>query len=465
MGEEHSVKLSKLRNSPTFSMIGAAALGFLYCVILLLYLLGMDVHSWFRIACIIAILWMVVFYNLLDFYSPVAAYFWYYMVICLLGADPLLQNIVPSIPITNRTFFVLILSLYSFLIGAILVKLFLKSPRYSNKDYKIFKFDKEMSWLLILVGMGTALFTFGFVFKGVPILAADAENARVEMKAGLGFLVTPAIFASQLGGLALFAYYVIKNDRVKVFLAFLIIMVLAITLLGFGYRSHAVSMLLLSFVIYCYIRFGRLPIINTIVVSIIILVSIGVLGLVRRGQANLASNIASVAKYGVQRVMLINPMVVERIMMQFPQQTDFLYGESIWVDFRSLLPGADEGSGIFLKRMLGMEFSGGGVTPSFPGEIYVNFSWLGVLLFSFLIGCLCQGIDHIFVKWEYHSAFDLAFATLLVYRVATLSNGLIGGIVFLNIMPLVTMWLFVKILFSIFPKKPELIQISTPDIG
>jgi oligosaccharide repeat unit polymerase len=382
------------------------------------------------------------------------------MVISLLGADPCLQNIAPSIPITNNTFFILTVSLYLFLIGAILVRLFLKSPRYTRKYYRTSKFDKEMSWLLIFIGIGTALFTFGFVFKSVPLLVADAENARVELKAGLGFLVTPAIFASQLGGLALFAYYSIKNNRLKTFLAFGISLVLATTLLGFGYRSHALSMLLLLFIIYSYNRYGRLPFIKTMVVSIIILVSIGVLGLVRRGQASLASDLVSVAKYGVQRVMLINPMIVERIMIQFPEQTDFLYGKSIWVDFRSLLPGADEGSGIFLKNMLGMHFSGGGVTPSFPGEIYLNFGWLGVVVFSILVGCFCQGIDHIFVKGEYHSAFDLAFTSLLIYRVATLSNGLIGGILFLNIFPLVTLWLLVKILFSVLPKKRIPVRMS-----
>ena len=448
------MKLKSWRNSPNFTFTGFAIVGFLGSSLLLLFNLGMEVHSWFRLAYILAIVWMCVFFNVLDFYSPVTAYFWYYMGVCLLGADPLLQNVAPSPTlITDKTFFILVISLYCFLTGAILVRLVFKSPRYTKEFYKISRFDKAMSWLLIWVGIGTALFTFRLVFKSVPMLLADAENARVELKAGQGFLVTPAMFASQLGGLSLLAYYAIKKDRVKTIAAFGIVLILAVILLGFGFRSPALSMILLAFIIYSYIRYGRLPIFKALVVSIIILAAIGALGLFRRGQASLASDVASVAEYGIHRMMLINPRTLERIMVQFPLQTDFLGGESIWVDFRSLLPGADEGSGLFLKRLLGMEFSGGGVTPSLPGEIYLNFGWVGVVVFSVLLGSFCQGVDYLFVRWEYQSAFDLALATLLIYRIATLANGLIGGILFLNILPMIILWVLVKILFSVLPKR------------
>ena len=74
----------------------------------------------------------------------------------------------------------------------------------------------------------------------------------------------------------------------------------------------------------------------------------------------------------------------------FPERHDYMYGYGYLINIIMLGPGNDLDFTLTLKQILGLSFSGGGVTPTILGELYLNFGYVGCMIGMFIIGMVYQ---------------------------------------------------------------------------
>ena len=76
----------------------------------------------------------------------------------------------------------------------------------------------------------------------------------------------------------------------------------------------------------------------------------------------------------------------------FPLRHDYMHGYGYLINIIMLRPGADLDFTLTLKQILGLDFDGGGVTPTILGELYLNFGFVGCGIGMFFVGILYQRI-------------------------------------------------------------------------
>ena len=91
-------------------------------------------------------------------------------------------------------------------------------------------------------------------------------------------------------------------------------------------------------------------------------------------------------------VHVSNEVIVFRF---FPDHHPFVWGLTYVKNLFTLLPGAQLDVTLWLKEVMGFEFSGGGVTPTLAGEAYINFGYLGLLLVPLVIGVAIVTVERL----------------------------------------------------------------------
>ncbi|MNE85043.1 hypothetical protein D3C80_1819990 [compost metagenome] len=114
-----------------------------------------------------------------------------------------------------------------------------------------------------------------------------------------------------------------------------------------------------------------------------------------------------------------------------------------------LIPGPDINLGEHLKVVLGYDFPGGGITPSYIGTGFVDFGIFGALLYPFITGGV---VATAYVLWPLlvgRSKFS--FLMLLVFSVTTSgvsAAGFVSPYVYFGI-PLVLLGVCVRLFFML----------------
>lgn len=403
----------------------------------------------FRIGVFLSMLTMFLLTDPLNYYNPVVSFWVYYLVVCVLGADPILLNLVGPRFIVPETYQLLLLSFVCFWGGVSYVIFLTGSRRPPRLQQPVMSGgNKKISWIGLFVfvtGAILTLFIFRFVFGVVPLLAEDAENARLALRAGLGFLVFPAMVFLQVGSLIFFVCQVNRVGNMHFIIGTVVVLAASALIVGYGNRAPAAVVLLLAFILFSYIRYGSIQLGKALVVGLGLGLMIGAFGILRWGLSSDYYTLDKLFQSSLFRMMIVTPYLTDLIVQRFPHSVPFQHGATFWADLIALLPGPGESSGLLMKRLLGLQFNGGGIVPSFMGEFYVNFGWMGAGIGSFLTGMLLQWSGFaIAAKKGPRSPVDIVMITILVYQMAIMSSGLIGGIISMNILPLLIVWLVLK---------------------
>ena len=81
------------------------------------------------------------------------------------------------------------------------------------------------------------------------------------------------------------------------------------------------------------------------------------------------------------------------IFKKFPSEIEFQHGQTFLINLKLLMPGPDIDFTLWLKEALGLEFFGGGVTPTILGELYINFGYCGIYAGMFALGAVFSYLD------------------------------------------------------------------------
>jgi oligosaccharide repeat unit polymerase len=291
------------------------------------------------------------------------------------------------------------------------------------------KYSSRNIFLLFMIGFFMLVFYF-YLSGGIILLNQDAENFRVEAVKGKGMFI--------VGGMSLLRIASLMEEnklrrRVYILIAFLMIV-------GTGFRSQALSLILVGFIIYDFSK-NKAKIMPMVLLGFSIMVLYSLIGIFRRGMTQWS--ILSIYKPFIWR-LYVNTYNFNNIMLKYPKD-QFMLGETYINDLLTLLPGSQETFIMKLKSILGIEFAGGSLTPSVFGEGYYNFGLVGAVIIPLLYGILILILDHLLRK-----KVDRKIYYILGFQIAGCSTtGLIPVIIY-GFIPLYLAYVLFKVLNTNF---------------
>lgn len=254
-----------------------------------------------------------------------------------------------------------------------------KSVINENNYYTIW----VCSIILLIISIGAICL---YILKNRYLLfGGNLEDGRVSALSGNGYL----IYLGNMWSLASCILYELhlkgykKIKKLKYLIAFAVLLKLFT-----GYRSPVVSFgLILLYMKNKKKKFNPLTVICIGIVGIILVCGYQVFRNYMSGGTSfhILDSILNLPYVGV-----IN---LDYIINYFPEIVDFQYGYSYLINFIMLKPGPDLDFTLWLKSLLNLQFSGGGVTPTIIGEFFLNFSCFGTAAGMFFLGMITKKIN------------------------------------------------------------------------
>jgi hypothetical protein len=237
----------------------------------------------------------------------------------------------------------------------------------------------QLLLLALLACLGATAVLFA-TYGGIPLLAADPDEARIAILSGRGEL---AIFLVGLGLLAYAGLHDARTRGIPAWRAHALALLTFLVLLALGGRARALLFALgyggLELLLRPRaLRLGVLALGGTAALALLALV-----GAWRRG-GSLAPGEA-LAELGIGALAL--PTMVARLEQRLEPGS---LAAGPWSDLATLLPGEDHGANVELKYAVFENWralpASAGVNPSVIGEGWIHFGSAGVVLEPFLLG-------------------------------------------------------------------------------
>ncbi len=268
-------------------------------------------------------------------------------------------------------------------------------------------------YLFALVGLLSSLYLF-ISFKGIPILAANPNEAKVR------FLVGNGIFNLFFKGLPVFAMallYVHYKQQQSLLIPHVYCFITILIMLAAGYRSTTLISLGEYAALFLILHRKTIPFRWTVGALLGALLFLAFIGSYRRGNQGLDG-----AWNELAIVVQARPALFESIVRNFDQNS-FFNGSLYYNDFKRFLPGLQVNANVDLKYAIFPNADSmpdiAGVTPSVAGEAYMNFGSKGVFWVLMLLGIL---LGFSYVAFQRYPSF-LRISTYLTFLF-----GMAGGI-------------------------------------
>lgn len=274
----------------------------------------------------------------------------------------------------------IIISYLSFALGYC----FIKTKTYKYKIHKIllpsYKYKSVLFISLIVFIIGIIAYTLYFVKNWNYIFIDDLEKGRVEAMTGNGLYLWVGSLI-WLSVYMVYEQYLMNGHYKKITIVLFIISAIYSILLGF--RSALVNPILVMF--FMKNKKKEIKISKMVFLAFGLFAFVGIYGAIRGGGGSSFGSL--IHEFKVSSVNL------HYILYTFPKCTEYQKGATYFFDAVSLFNKNVDGTTMWLKKVLKLSFSGGGVTPTLIGEFFMNWGMIGVLIGMFLSGSLFKKID------------------------------------------------------------------------
>jgi oligosaccharide repeat unit polymerase len=356
------------------------------------------------------------------------------------------------VEVEHRTLGIILLYGACFLVSAVSVPMLfgLRPVKTARVDLSGLNGWFTVGLLLWMIGM-LSMAVFYAKAGGIPALAPNVEMARVTMKQGLGRYILLGGGFFTLGVIYLHLVLIGKHPR---FLLHVLVWgltgVATAVMMGVGFRAPAAFVLvtmLLARVIFSdgYQQRNRLPL-RWVIVGVGLFVLLALIGYYR-----------NTGQFTLDVRVVIWPAVVhvgnlQTILTEF-DNTSFFLGSSFVDDLMAGVPGVPgEFLGDYLKKLFDLEFPGGGITVTAPGEAYVNFGMPGVVLHAVVMGLFAGGVyETLAGTKDVHSRILLLLVSLNMARMVT--SGIVPILYFSFLPALIAWWVGKRLLVLLFENK------------
>lgn len=110
------------------------------------------------------------------------------------------------------------------------------------------------------------------------------------------------------------------------------------------------------------------------------------------------------------------------VLKHVPSSMNFLGLKVIVMPFLTLLPGKNEVLVNVLKEAFGLDYEGGGFTPSLVGSLYIINGFLGVMIGALVFGFVLRKLYFSSIFGEIY--LKLIYSFVVVYSLNSLKGGL-----------------------------------------
>lgn len=316
--------------------------------------------------------------------------------------------------------------------------LFIKSNIKRHFYIKQCSFRFKFPWipLLYLSYVLATLACIYFFYKNYSLLISDLNNGRIAAASGNGMI----LYLIKLHIMIVpFMYEEYKKKKINCFVFWLLALFAGIQLLVTGFRTPTINMVAVMIIMNVYQE--RISFKKAMPCVVVALAAAILFGTIRNG-----SDISSFYKLG-RNQLFVGAQNLNYVFRTFPNKCSFQYGYTYLINFIMLKPGPDLDYTLWLKQVLGMNFSGGGVTPTILGEFYMNFGYVGIFIGMFFFGVIVAYID----KWIIRG--DISFWKAYIMFQVAISSG--SGIANNYINPLVLGIYYLVVLRFVNPGRRE----------
>lgn len=238
---------------------------------------------------------------------------------------------------------------------------------------------KKCGLVLFVVGL-VATLMYVISNRALLLSSGNMNDGRISSLSGNGLLV----YIGKLMWLGVFVEYeadVLSDRNAGLWLKCQIAVAILLSLL-IGFRSASVDAAL----VLLFMLNKRKRISNVALIILVLLIATGVIvyGAVRDSEFGMVAYSEKLLNE-----LRVNSVNLNNIILTFPSRVDFQGGYTYLINLFMLAPGPDVDFTLWLKDAINLHFSGGGVTPTLFGELYINWGWLGTFIGTTLFGAAC----------------------------------------------------------------------------
>lgn len=364
----------------------------------------------------------------------------------------------------------ILISFYLILFAGQIFKLFfiglkLNVNRFSRLSFlheiNIISVSKSFNaYMLIVFILGVGLSVIAFSMMNViPVLSSDVHVSRIEELSGKGFLFHPSrilIFIS----ITYFSLLYLKTRSISLISLLVLIVIGFLVLWGYAIRAEALKTLI--YIILMYLMLKKISIRN-LILTLLVFISFfmfnGLMQYARHFSLSLlmSADFGQLLKFGWANVGHRFWVQLENLQFIYRNISEAeLMGLTYINDLFIVLPGKSVTGGVILKEYIGLDFMGGGITPTILGEGYANFglyfSLAFIFFFSLILLFLYYWMYRFLLKRKndfsviYYTSFFLIFS-FSCYGFA--STTFIGKIM-MDLLPLVIIYSILISLYNLF---------------
>jgi len=396
-----------------------------------------------------------------DLLNPSVFFVWLFVVLLLFGAIINKTGIITLVEISNKTIFILLLYLFSFIISAFFLSnvLLMKRPQIIDTDIQ---YDLPVRQVLLF---GMLFFVVGSLFilllyynmGMVPLLAKDVNKARIEGRVGLGELTILGTSFLNTSLCFVIAYYDKLSGIFKIIFSLMLVASI-ILIAGLASRGQVASLLLfLLFVRYFlsdrYKRNLRIP---------MYFILYGIVGvfLLAAAEAVRAGGALSLTAFGeIYWTLSIHAYNLSRIIEIIPSSNHYYYGMTFINDFLVAIPGFKSSFlGVILYKIIattpGASPTGLTMTITAPGEGYANFGIPGVVFHAVFLG-LVSGMSYNVLSKKNTLSSRIILVLLMLSLPRIVTGGIVPTFLFILGPKLFLSLLFIYLAKTTFLRKAE----------
>jgi len=290
--------------------------------------------------------------------------------------------------------------------------------------------------VLLLVGGGLA--AVFFAVKGFPIAAyiqaigdprffKVMSEAREESMTGMGYLLQGVTTVLPAGVLLLFARARLRKTLLAGVLAWTAIGVLVALMFSLTSRGHFAMFIILLFVtgqaISAHVKWSRIGLWVGAFFALFGFSSLVKFGMLENWEGISSTTISAWTILLDRLSMGVKQM--HALMLLFPREYPFLFGQSMLWDALALLPGADVGFNRWAFELMYPAVAvPANITPTSIGEWYANFGMLGIAAMSAILGGGLQWCHQQLVRGGQPTSRVVLLVFISSYLAKTALNGL-----------------------------------------
>lgn len=301
--------------------------------------------------------------------------------------------------------------------------------------------------------MVSIIFTLLFLIKagGIPFFAENPEVARVNAMKGSGVIHRISYLSLHFALITTVICLIFDGKKITPkYIVYVFLLVFFNMLMG--PRSYALWGLLFFYITAQSLKYNRLKFRTGIKIGIFVLFIVAIVGGLRFSGIENFNTKDTIVRF-INRIYM-NPVNANRLINYFDDSR--LTENSFFIDLKILLPGHQPDLGTYLKDKLGIRYDGGGITVPMISEGYINYGYIGVLMYTMIFVLLVK-IYEIIIFSTKTSLFKLVFIILIPVQFMEMTtmgiSGMLVKVTFPSIIVFFTVLVTSKIFFVLLIRK------------